>query len=145
MTAQETTLGWVYDDGGRGVAGFSTRAEARDCVARSIAIATDQPYRDVYDALARIAASNGRKRSARDGLPRKVWQEYLTGYGWVWTPTMLVGQLHRVHLVPDELPGGRLVCRLSRHLCAVVDGVVHDTFDPRREGNRLVYGYWQAP
>jgi hypothetical protein len=37
----------------------------------------------------------------------------------------------------------RDVARLSRHLCAVVDGVVHDTFDPSRDGTRCVYGYWK--
>ena len=32
--------------------------------------------------------------------------------------------------------------RLSRHITAVVDGVIHDTHDPSRKGTRCVYGYW---
>ena len=40
---------WVYDDGGRNAAGF--RGKAGDCVARSIAIATRLPYRQVYALL----------------------------------------------------------------------------------------------
>jgi hypothetical protein len=37
---------WVYNDGGRKAAGY--KGEARDCVVRAIAIATDQPYEVVY-------------------------------------------------------------------------------------------------
>lgn len=46
---------------------------------------------------------------------------------------------------PDGIPDDGLVVRLSKHLCAVVDGVVRDTFDPTRGGDRCVYGYWRAP
>jgi hypothetical protein len=30
-------------------------------------------------------------------------------------------------------------------LCAVIDGVIHDTFNPSRGGSRCVYGYWVFP
>lgn len=30
----------------------------------------------------------------------------------------------------------------SKHLAAVVDGVLHDTYDCTREGTRCVYGYY---
>jgi len=36
----------------------------------------------------------------------------------------------------------RLILSLSKHLAAMVDGVVHDTHDPSRGGTRCVYGYW---
>lgn len=39
----------------------------------------------------------------------------------------------------------RLVVGLGRHYAAVIDGTVHDTRDPCREGTRAVYGYWAAP
>jgi hypothetical protein len=42
-------------------------------------------------------------------------------------------------------PPGRLVVRLSKHVAAVVDGVLHDTYDCSRGGTRCVYGYWRAP
>jgi hypothetical protein len=42
--------------------------------------------------------------------------------------------------VPSE---GRYLLSLSRHITALIDGVVHDTYDPSREGKRCVYGYWQ--
>jgi hypothetical protein len=44
-----------------------------------------------------------------------------------------------------ELPIGRLIVSVSKHLVAVVDGVIHDTHDPSRAGTRCVYGYWRSP
>lgn len=134
---------WRYHDGGRFAAGF--QGEAGDCVARSIAIAAELPYGLVYAALAERCHALGRPRSARNGVPRKVYEPYLAELGFAWHPTMVIGQGCRVHLRAGELPCGRIIARLSRHLCAVVDGVVLDTFDPSREGTRCVYGYFARP
>jgi hypothetical protein len=51
----------------------------------------------------------------------------------------------KVHLRDGELPMGRLVVSLSRYYAAVIDGVIHDTHDPSRDGTRCVYGYWTMP
>jgi hypothetical protein len=48
-----------------------------------------------------------------------------------------------VHLKSDELPKGTLIVRLSKHLAAVKDGVLHDTYDCSRGGTRCVYGYYR--
>lgn len=134
-------IGFVETDGGRHAAGF--RGEAGDCVTRAIAIATGLPYRQVYDALAGAQASVGKPRSARDGVETKVLRSYLESLGWTWTPTMKIGQGCTVHLRADELPSGRLIVRLSRHIAAVIDGVVYDNHDPSRDGTRCVYGYYR--
>ena len=134
---------WAADDGGRAAAGRA--ADAGDCVARSIAIATELPYQTVYADLAALSAAAGGKRSARDGVVRKIYTRYLTGLGWTWTPTMAIGSGCTVHLRVGELPTGRLVVSLSKHMTAVVDGFVHDTYDPGRDGSRCVYGYWRGP
>ena len=63
--------------------------------------------------------------------------------GFVWTPTMQSGSGCQVHLVAEELPSGRLICKVSKHLVAVIDGVIHDTYDCSRDEQRCVYGYWQ--
>lgn len=149
---------WVADDGGRNAAGFA--GHVGDCVVRAIAIACELPYSEVYDALreatladrvvmAKLELSYGararRHASPRTGVNRRVYERYLREVGWTWTPTMQIGQGCTVHLRSDELPGGRLIVRVSRHMCAVIDGVIHDTHDPRRGGTRCVYGYWQQP
>jgi len=134
-----------YNDGGREEAGYL--GEVGDCVTRAIAIATGVPYRQVYDDLNLLADKHERRRRSRSrtGVRRAVYERYLTALGWEWTPTMLVGSGCRVHLRPDELPSGRLILRLSKHLCAFIDGVVEDNHDPSRRGTRCVYGYWKAP
>lgn len=134
---------WEYDDGGRAAAGF--RGDAGDCVTRAVAIATGRPYREVYDELAALMASTGEPRSARNGISKKVTRAYLAALGWTWWPTMKIGSGCQVHLDAAELPAGRLVCQLSKHVVAVVDGTVRDTYDPTREGTRCVYGYWTPP
>jgi len=136
---------FVYDDGGRRAAGF--RGDTRDCVTRAIVIATGRDYRTVYDALNAAAQARPRRGaagSARTGLFREVYQPWLESIGWSWTPTMRIGQGCRVHLRADELPAGRIIARLSGHLCAVIDGTVHDLHDPSRGGTRCVYGYFHG-
>lgn len=138
---------WIYDDGGRAAAGY--RGEAGDCAVRAAAIATGQPYKVMYDAINVAAAKErpraGRKRSsARDGVWPRTLGAVLADHGFTWVPTMGIGTGCRVHLAASELPAGRLVVRVSKHYCAVVDGVVRDNHDPGRDGSRCVYGYWIA-
>jgi hypothetical protein len=135
---------WVHDDGGRAAAGF--RGSTDDCVTRAIAIATGRPYREVYDDLHEMLRAQPAKvrgsRSPRDGVTRRVYEPYLFEAGWWWEPTMSIGSGTTVHLRAGELPAGRLLVRVTKHLCAVIDGVVHDTHDPSRDGTRAVYGFY---
>jgi hypothetical protein len=147
----------VRNDGGRAQAGF--KGDVGDCVTRAIAIATGKPYREVYDdlqaaikhyatthrdhAARRMARGNGRKGTTpRNGISSKVFKPYLLARGWKWVPTMGIGTGCRVHLNEYDLPPGRLIVRVSKHLVAVINGVVHDTHDCTRGGERCVYGYF---
>jgi hypothetical protein len=138
-----------FDDGGRAAAGYS--GKAGDCVVRAIAIATGWPYQQVYDLVNRAAVherTGKRKRgvsNARTGVYRTSIRRVMKTLGWAWTPTMQIGSGCTVHLRADELPPGRLVVSVSKHLTAVIDGVIHDTHDCSRRGKRCVYGYWQPP
>ena len=141
---------YVFNDGGRAAAGF--KGSAGDCVCRAIAIAAQLPYQEVYDRLAEGNASQRKSkrtgkqpRSARNGIytTRKWFKDYMRELGFVWTPTMQIGSGCQVHLRADELPSGRLVCNVSRHQVAVIDGVINDTYDCSRKGTRCVYGYWR--
>lgn len=165
---------FVLNDGGRAMCGFE--GSTGDCVVRAVTIATEQNYEDVYHALGegcreqRLTKLSKKKASARNGVNvgRKWFKDYMTGLGWKWTPTMLIGQGCKVHLHDGELPMGRLIVSVSKHYTAVIDGVVHDTHDPQREiayfepdrgqvlkanqgrnqngvftiSRRCVYGYW---
>jgi hypothetical protein len=162
---------WVKDDGGRSRSGFghsrrSTSGIARghkdtvgDCVARAIAIATQKPYREVHDALivANVRyiavseeawANHARRRGgirlfhADHGAYSEAFGPYLKTLGWKHTSTKELPRGKGVHLRADELPSGRLIVELPRHLVAVIDGVIHDTHDCSDEGRCRVQGYW---
>ena len=45
---------FVFTDGGRAAAGH--KGKVKDCVTRSIAIATGRPYQEVYDALNQLSS-----------------------------------------------------------------------------------------
>lgn len=137
---------WIFDDGGRAEAGYKGRTG--DCVCRAIAIATQRPYKEVYDLIneygkqERTGKRKKGKSSARSGVYKETVRKVMEHYGWVWHPTMFIGQGCKVHLDEKELPKGRLVVSLSKHEVAVIDGVIHDTYDPSRDGSRCVYGYY---
>lgn len=138
---------WVFDDGGRAAAGY--KGKTGDCVVRAVSIATRKSYQEVYDALnglAQYERTAKRKRglsNSRTGVYKQTYRRYLESIGWKWTPTMSIGSGCTVHLKTDELPKGRLIVSVSRHLVAVIDGVVHDTNDVSRRGTRCVYGYFR--
>lgn len=144
---------WTYDDGGRVAAGF--RGDTGDCVTRAVAIAAGMDYREVYELVNRLSAgerlrrssnnANPKRSSARTGVSNRTTRKLMEHLGWSWTPTMSIGSGCTVHLSPEELPAGRLVAKCSRHVCAVINGIVRDTHDPTREGTRCVYGYWTPP
>jgi hypothetical protein len=140
---------FVQNDGGRAAAGF--KGPAGDCVTRAIAIASGLPYRQVYDAMAagnagqRASKHVGKRpKTANRGIytTRKWFKDYMASIGFVFVATMTIGSGCKVHLRQDELPSGRIIVNLSRHAAAVIDGVLHDTFDCSRDGSRCVYGYW---
>lgn len=139
-----------YNDGGRAASG--RKGDAGDCVVRAVTIASGLPYDEVYDSLAEGNAAQRaskctpkRGRTARNGISttRKWFKDYMKSIGFEWTPTMLIGSGCKVHLRADELPTGRLIASVSKHYVAVIDGVIHDTHDPSRDGTRCVYGYWK--
>jgi len=136
-----------FNDGGRVAAGY--KGGAGDCVVRSVAIATELPYQQVYDLVNKLSArerTGKRKRgtsNARTGVHKSTIKWLMESLGWQWTPTMQIGSGCTVHLRADELPSGRLVVSVSKHLTAVINGVIHDTHDCSRGETRCVYGYWQ--
>jgi hypothetical protein len=48
----------------------------------------------------------------------------------------------RTYLRAGALPMGRLIVHLDCHFVALIDGVIHDTFDSGGAGKRPVDGYW---
>jgi len=88
---------------------------------------------------------HGGRSSARNGVWKQTYRKFLEDLGWVFVPTMFIGSGCKVHLKSDELPNGNLIVNLSRHVAAVIDGVLHDTYDCSRDETRCVYGYFYKP
>lgn len=144
---------WIYNDGGRVDAGYKP-AKARDCAVRAIAIATQKPYDEIWHDLyvvmkdvplmskqqARIASE--KKYEPDSGVFHQHLAHYLKSKSWKWVPTMSIGSGCKTHLKASELPAGRIICRVTRHFVAVVDGIIQDTHDCSRGGTRCVYGYY---
>ena len=154
-----------YNDGGRELSKY--KGKTGDCVTRAIAIATAKPYQEVYNDLAKWAedysltrndrvakamrkAKSGslRSTSPRNGVYKEVYKPYLESLGWEWITCNKIGQSEKVHLDASELPKGRLICSVSRHLTTMIDGVINDTYNPQRKhrgypNERMVYGYYR--
>ena len=145
-------MNFTYNDGGRMASGY--KGKAGDCVVRAIAIATGIDYDTVYNDLFELTKEFGKtKRSSvakrcrkdsspRNGVFREIYGPYLERLGWKWVSTMGIGTGCTVHLKEDELPKGRLIVKVTKHLTAVIDGTIHDTHDPSRNETRCVYGYF---
>jgi hypothetical protein len=151
---------WVYTDGGREAAGY--RGRTGDCVIRAITLAvypevvadpTSEAagirYKTMYRALQErqreyMGASKALGRnSVRNGVYTVVYREMLKDAKWKWTPTKSAKP--KTYLRREDLPGGRLIVEVNRHLVAVIDGTIYDQFDSGRDGTRPVYGFWEAP
>ena len=140
-----------YNDGGRSQ---YFKGTGGDCVTRAIVIASGKDYKEVYDRLAegnknqrkgkRGRVSKEGKQTALHGIStsRKWFKDYMVELGFRWVATMQIGSGCTTHLKASELPKGKLVCAVSKHYVAVIDGVINDTYDCSRDETRCVYGYW---
>ena len=136
-----------YNDGGRSAAGY--KGKTGDCVTRAIAIATGNPYQEIYDLVNQMGSNErvGKRKkgvsSSRTGVYKPTIKKVMEHLGFVWVPTMFIGQGCKVHLKAEELPSGRIVVNLSKHSAAVIDGILHDTYDCSRGETGCVYGYYK--
>ncbi len=73
---------------------------------------------------------------------RRVYHRFLTRDLRARYRTTPPGTLLRVGVVPYR---GRFVLSLAKHLTAVVDGVVHDTYHPCECGDRRVWSIYEVP
>ena len=135
-------IDYRYDDGGRAAAGY--RGKTGDCVVRAIAICAREVYRAVYVTMAGHMKRNGyaasgnayatrernRKAPRRRGqlTAKRVQDQVLGAYGF-----------RKISLPAGERPTfteayhrfGDCVVGTTKHVAAIVDGALRDTFDGR--------------
>ena len=133
-------IGYTFDDGGRADAGY--KGSTGDCVTRAIAIITGQPYKSVYKTMAAAMKENGYSASGnayatnKRKAPRKRGQKnakavqamVMQGYGLV---KVKLPKGPRPTYTEASAVYGNCIVSTTRHLCAIVDGKVRDTFDDR--------------
>ena len=70
-------------------------------------------------------------------------KKILESLGWTWVATMEIGKGCQVHLRANEIPMNEtIIVSVSKHLTCIKNGIINDTYDCSRDGNRCVYGYF---
>lgn len=131
-----------YNDGGRSQ---YFKGAVKDCVVRAIAIAEEKDYKEVYDYVNKKLKSHGYPSVRDKGVPKYLVRELLKNYGWTWIPVMKIGSGCELHLNEDELEHFKditIIASVSKHITCIKNGVINDTYDCSRGGNRCVYGYY---
>ena len=140
IIVSRTPVGFEYNDGGREEAGFV--GSVGDCVTRAIAIATGKDYLEVRKELMDAKKNwmeNSRSRhakrtkssSVRNGTPKDVWRPYLESLGWERKTLIKFGDPERKELTKESVPEGIAIVEVRKHIMAVIDHVVHDSWDSR--------------
>lgn len=125
---------FIYNDGGRLEAGFKTQT---DCGIRAVAIACDISYKDAR-AILKKSAKNGKQGNGQiaNGIYKEDLNSALETFGFKWQQApKFEGRKAKFY----DLPKGKIIARMSKHFVAVVDNVIHDTWD---SSEKMVYGYW---
>lgn len=124
---------FVWSDGGRAVS--RRPKQSNDCTVRAVAIALNMSYDHAYDLLA--------------GAGRKCWSGFDV-VGWLaaqdWAEKIpFPAEKGRRRMNPAEFSkrfaSGRYICRVAKHVFAVVDGVIHDSNEQRPD--RCIYTAWR--
>ena len=123
-------IGFRYSDGGRKEAGY--KGSAGDCAVRSIAIAMNRDYQDVYNDLFDFA-----NKTPRNGVLVSVIDKYLLDYlGFRYM------NADGKRLITEDLPMGIIICSLKKHVVCAKDRIIYDTYDCSKNGQRELYGYY---
>lgn len=117
-------MGWAY---------FNPNPEQRsvgDCAVRALSKALDQTWEETYTGLALEGFIRGDLPNSDD-----VWGHYLKDHGFTrrWMPDECPDCYTVADFARDNLRGTFVLSMPGRHVVAVADGVVYDSWDSSRE------------
>ena len=130
-------IGFTYDDGGRKAAGY--KGSARDCVVRAYAILTGVPYPESYD-LFKVGIKAFEFEAIQAGKLRRQLKYPSRGvYTAVWQKAFKDSGIVKVKRGRGPWPtyteayemAGNCIVTTNKHICAIIDGELRDTFDNR--------------
>ncbi len=107
-----------------------------DCVVRALAVAEAKSWVEVYDELCKIGREVFEMPNSKP-----VYEKYLLSRGWVKQkmPKFSNGKRFKVSDLANDRKSGAMVVSVSKHLVAVVDGCIHDTW---YSGQKAVFNFY---
>ena len=99
-----------------------------DCVIRAVAIATEQDYMEVFNALFEIGKELGRMPN-----DKQCYERYLTSKGWVKQSPLRNWEKkkYRVKKLGSKFKDQSVIIHTTNHLTTLVNGDINDTWDCR--------------
>lgn len=116
-------MDYKFSDGGRSNTDFRNKKSVSDCVVRSIAIATNQPYLVVWNDLFEL----GREIGFMPNL-KQCYGVYLEKLGFIKRKTPRINN-RKIQLI--DWSHKLALVHTTRHLTCVINNCVYDTHDPR--------------
>lgn len=109
--------------------------QKNDCTVRALAIARRIDYDEAYEILAAAGRQCSKGIVFKDWIELQPWADKI--------PFPAIKGEKRMNPVEftRRFPIGTYICKVSKHVFAVVDGVVHDTTQIR--SNRCIYTAWK--
>jgi len=132
---------FLFNDGGRQEQGFGP-SSGWDCVTRSIAIVTGQPYKEVYSRLEYLCqferVKNEQQSHPETGVRVNIATAYLEPLGYKFTPIKQPLHLDDLNNTPEKA-----IVYLEGHFTALIGSTVHDTVHPEAwKRDRKIKGYY---
>lgn len=109
--------------------------QKNDCTVRALALVLGTQYDDAYDRLKDAGRGCGERFDMVRWLERQDWAKKICFPAVKGQPRMNPAEFCR------RYPSGTFVCRVAKHVFAVIDGVVMD--DSPVRADRCIYTAWK--
>lgn len=116
----------------------SNQKLVNDCAKRSITLLTGKSYQEISLSLNRLKKETKSKKFNSN----KNWKKFVSLQGWEKMSFPAESGKERMNGTRFCIayPKGRYLLRMARHLTAVIDGVIYDTWNC---SNKCVYNAWK--
>ena len=133
---------FIYNDGGRSK--YFKASNVSDCVCRALCNTTGVDYKVMYDLINKISKLEKRNKTsnARNGVFKDSYKKILKALQAQEIKVQEFGSSNKCHLCDEDLidyKNGKYILSLSHHFSSLIDGVLVDTYDCSRDGDRQVY------
>lgn len=133
-------LKYQFNDGGRFLAGYS--GGAGDCVVRALSIATGSSYSNMYEFVNRTARCFESHSKVKSSNVYGIYSNSVKGIMKILRLKWIAKKSNGMLVIPTK---GTYIVSLIGHVCAVVDGTIHDTHNTINPINlTLAQGYWKV-